>query len=367
MTAPIHEYAQQLTAKLPEQLQVCYFVNSGSEANDLALLMARLHTGRFDVITMRNGYHGLTQTLLGATNLSTWKQPTPTGFGIWKTMNADPYRGPWGGSHCRDSPSQTKRKCDCKPNECKAGDQYVDQLQQTLDYDIPVEGPAAFLIESIQGVGGTVQYPHNFVRDAFDRIRKKNGLCISDEVQTGFGRLGGAFWGFEMHGVVPDIVTMAKGIGNGFPMGAIVTTEAVAQSLRRALHFNTFGGNPLACSVGSAVLRVIDEEKLQENSAKVGTYMIEQLMTIGSRLIGDIRGQGLMIGIELIEQDGRPLNATAMGDIFEKTKDYGILVGKGGLRGNVLRIKPPMCISKSDADTAVEVIGRVLREAEQQH
>jgi len=150
-------------------------------------------------------------------------------------------------------------------------------------------------------------------------------------------------------------------------MGAIVTTEAVAQSLRRALHFNTFGGNPLACSVGSAVLRVIDEEKLQENSAKVGTYMIEQLMTIGSRLIGDIRGQGLMIGIELIEQDGRPLNATAMGDIFEKTKDYGILVGKGGLRGNVLRIKPPMCISKSDADTAVEVIGRVLREAEQQH
>lgn len=172
-------------------------------------------------------------------------------------MNADPYLGLWGGKNCRDSPVQTTRNCDCTPGKCHAEDNYINQLESEFKYSLPRGGScAAMFAESIQGVGGAVQYPRNYMKRAIDLVHKNGGLFISDEVQTGFGRTGEHYWGFEAHGIVPDIVTMAKGIGNGFPLGAVVTTPKIAQVLTQALHFNTFGGNPLACAVGMAVMDV---------------------------------------------------------------------------------------------------------------
>ncbi|CAI5439460.1 unnamed protein product [Caenorhabditis angaria] len=363
-TEPIYEYAQKLTAKFPDPLKVVYLVNSGSEANDLALALARNYTGRFDVISMRNGYHGMTQTVLGATNLGNWKPVYPHGFNIFKSLNADPYRGIFGGDKCRDSPCQVRnRKCACSPGKCEAADKYIEQFDEMLLHDFShSSGPAAFLIESIQGVGGTVQYPKGYLARAYKSIQSRGGLAIADEVQTGFGRLGSHFWGFESQSAMPDIVTMAKGIGNGFPLGAVVTTKEIADAFNRSLYFNTYGGNPLASAVGKAVLEVIEEEKLQENSANVGDYFLKQLDSLSESAIGDVRGKGLMIGVELIDEQGKPLAAAKTAAIFEDTKNKGLLIGKGGIHGNVLRIKPPMCITKKDVDFAVDVISKSIKQ-----
>ncbi|KAI6193997.1 Aminotransferase, class III [Aphelenchoides besseyi] len=351
LTKPVFEYAELLTSTLPSHLNVCFFTNSGSEANDLAIELARLHTGRFDVLSLRNGYHGLTQALAGATNLGNWKQPLPQGFGILKALCPDPYRGIFTGANCRDSLSQPfNRKCDCVKGYCKASDQYVDQFNEVLRYDFPKSsGPAAFLAESIQGVGGVVQYPKGFLKRSFESVQSTGGLCISDEVQTGFGRLGSSFWGFESQNANPDIVTMAK-----------VTTKEIAESFGKALYFNTFGGNPLASKAAKATLKV--EEKLQENAENVGNHLIDELSKLSGKWIGDIRGKGLMLGVELINENGDPLEVNRVADVFEKIKDFGVLVGKGGLNGNVLRLKPPMCITKQDADQCVDAISKAVNE-----
>uniref|UniRef100_A0A7I4XY20 Alanine--glyoxylate aminotransferase 2, mitochondrial n=1 Tax=Haemonchus contortus TaxID=6289 RepID=A0A7I4XY20_HAECO len=362
-TEPVLEYAEKLTSKFPSHLKVCFFTNSGSEANDLAMTLARVHTGRFDILSMRNGYHGMTQAVIGATNIGTWKQPMPAGFGVLKAMAADPYSGPWGGKNCRDSPIQTKRECSCKDGQCMATENYMHQFNETLRHDFPASsGPAAVLAESIQGVGGTMQFTKGFLKRSFEAVKKRGGLAISDEVQTGFGRLGSHFWGFEAQDAEPDIVTMAKGIGNGFPLGAVVTTEEIAASFGKALYFNTYGGNPMASVVGKAVLEVIEEEKLQQNCATVGDYFFKQLSSINSPLIGDLRGKGLMIGVELADENGGPLAVNRVANIFEGIKERGVLVGKGGINGNVLRIAPPMCITKSDVDTCVSAIADALKQ-----
>lgn len=205
---------------------------------------------------IRNAYHGNSPHLMGTTAMSTWRHDVPSGFGMHQFMVPDVYRGPWGGSRCRDSPVQTTRPCSCQEGKCEANEKYLDQLENVIKFSLPKVGLAGAIIESIQGAGGTVQFPKDFVKRAFELIRSKGGLCISDEVQTGFGRTGTHFWGFEGHGVVPDVVTMAKGIGNGFPLAAVITTHEIAKPLSTALHFNTFGGDPLACVAGSAVLDV---------------------------------------------------------------------------------------------------------------
>ena len=186
--------------------------------------------------------------------------------------------------------------------ECRlVEDKYLDQIEEIVRYSLPKgKSVAGFFAESIQGVGGSVQFPRGFLKRAFERVRELGGVCISDEVQTGFGRTGDHYWGFQGHGVVPDIVTMAKGIGNGFPMAAVVTTPDIASKLGQALHFNTFGGNPMASAVGMAVLDVIKEEKCQENSLEVGTYFLQELVKLVDKydIVGDVRGKGLMIGAE---------------------------------------------------------------------
>lgn len=290
----IHEFAERLVKTLPEGLDCVYFVNSGSDANDLAMSMARMYTGNFDIISLRNAYHGGSPYTMGLTAHDIYKYPIPgLSNGIIHAMNADPYKGIWGGNNCRDSMIQTDRQCNCSANGCEAGKMYLKELGQVFKYSLQKGKVGAMFAESIQGVGGIVQFPKGYVKGAAKMVRDNGGLFISDEVQTGFGRTGDHFWGFEGHGIVPDIVTMAKGIGNGFPLGAVVTRKEIAQVMGKASHFNTFGGNPLASAVGIEVLDVIKDEKMQENSLEMGNYFLEQLAQLRDeyQVIGDVRGK----------------------------------------------------------------------------
>ncbi|EDV29075.1 uncharacterized protein TRIADDRAFT_63204 [Trichoplax adhaerens] len=359
----IHEYAEKLMSKFSGNLKVCFFANSGSEANDLAMLLARVHTGNFDLISLRNAYHGVSPYTMGITAHSTWLQPVPTRLGCVQTMNPDVYRGPWGGSRCRDSVVQTTRDCDCSEGECKACNNYVDQLEDVLNHSVP-QKIAGFIAEPIQGVGGSVQYPKNYLKKAYELVRERGGVCIADEVQTGFARPGSHFWGFEASGVTPDIVTMAKGIGNGYPLSAVVTTPEIAASLTKAIHFNTFGGNPVACAIGSAVLDVIDQENMMQRADELGTFLLKELAKLRDEfeIVGDVRGKGLMIGVEFVKSKSSktPLPLPDVNKIWEDCKNMGVLIGKGGFYGNVFRIKPPMCITKADVVFTINVLRRAL-------
>ncbi|XP_042232693.1 alanine--glyoxylate aminotransferase 2, mitochondrial-like isoform X2 [Homarus americanus] len=362
----VHEYAERLTQTLPGDLKVVYFVNSGSDANDLAMMMARLYTKNFDLVSLRNSYHGASPYTSGLTASNTWKYNFANGFGIHHAANPDPYNGLWGGH--RDSPVQSVRASESElvDGVCSSAEKYVRQLEEICMYSIPKKKLAGFFAESIQGVGGTVQFPLGYLKKAFELVRSNGGVCISDEVQTGFGRTGEHFWGFEGHDVIPDIVTMAKGIGNGFPLAAVVTTPDIAKTMTGALHFNTFGGNPISSAVGLSVLEVIEEEKIQQNSLEVGTYFLQKLAKLREdyTIVGDVRGKGLMIGIEMVQDktNQTPLNPQTMMDIWDACRDLGVILGRGGLYGTVFRIKPPMCITHADVDFTIAVLQHVLDE-----
>jgi alanine-glyoxylate transaminase/(R)-3-amino-2-methylpropionate-pyruvate transaminase len=222
---------------------------------------------------------------------------------------------------------------------------------------------AGFIAEPIQGVGGATHGASNYLKEAYAVIRENGGLCIADEVQTGFGRTGDHYWGFQNFGVVPDIVTMAKGIGNGAPLAAVTTRRDIASVLTQRVHFNTFGGNPVSMAAGLAVLDTIDEDGLQENSKVVGGRFKQGLKELQTRhrLIGDVRGMGLMLGAELVRDRGtkEPAKEETL-QILEIAREHGVLLGKGGLDGNVLRIKPPMCLTAQDVDFALEVLDVAL-------
>jgi len=340
-------YARDLAAKFPGDLKVVYLVNSGSEANDLALLMARAYTGNYDMIALRNGYHGGSQSTMGLTSHSTWKFNVPHGFGVQYSVLPDLYRGPFG----KDDPD--------------AGRKYAEDVRALVQFGSSGK-LAGFIAESIQGVGGTVVFPDGYLKHAYEHVRAAGGLCIADEVQAGFGRTGTHYWGFETQGVIPDIVTMAKGIGNGAAMGAVVTTPKIAQALATRIHFNTFGGNPVASAQARAVLEVIDREGLQANSLKIGAYLQAGFQKLAEKhsLIGDIRGLGLMLGVELVkDRTTKEPAKEECAKVFETCKDLGLLIGKGGLWGNTLRIKPTMIFSTSDADFMLAVLDEALAAA----
>ncbi|XP_045117059.1 alanine--glyoxylate aminotransferase 2, mitochondrial-like [Portunus trituberculatus] len=364
MHPKIHEFAERITETLPGDLKVVYFVNSGSEANELAMMMARLYTGSFDIVTLRNAYHGASPYSIGLTAHGTWKFGFANGFGIHNASNPDPYRGLWGGH--RDCVVQSVRASEStvEGGECSSAQKYVDQLEEVLSYSIPRGRLAAFFAEPIQGVGGTVQFPLGYLKKAFEKARSYGGLCVADEVQSGFGRTGDHFWGFEGHDVIPDIVTMAKSIGNGFPLAAVVTTPAIAATMSKALHFNTFGGNPISSAVGISVLDVIKEDKTQENCQVLGPYFLNKLAEIRDKypIVGDVRGKGLMLGMELVEdkETRQPISPQRMMEVWDGIRDLGVLMGRGGHYGQVLRIKPPMCITKEDVDFAIAVVQQVL-------
>jgi alanine-glyoxylate transaminase/(R)-3-amino-2-methylpropionate-pyruvate transaminase len=335
----IAQYAEKLASKMPGDLKVCYFVNSGSEANDLALLMARAYTGNYDVIALRNCYHGGNAATMGLTAHSTWKFNVPHSFGVHHAAVPDPYRGPYG------------------RGDADAGNKYAADVKQLIDFATSGQ-IAAFIAESIQGVGGVVIFPDGYLKQAYEHVRAAGGVCIADEVQTGFGRTGTHFWGFEAQGVIPDIVTMAKGVGNGFPLAAVVTTPQIAAVLSQRIHFNTFGGNPVASAIGKAVLEVIERENLQHNALELGNYILAGLDKLKAKysLIGDVRGQGLMLGIELVQDRATKEPAKAeCARIMEAAREMGLLLGKGGLHGSVIRFAPPMCITRADAEFMLAV------------
>ena len=330
---------------MPGELKVVYFVNSGSEANDLALTLARAATGNFDVIALRNGYHGGSAATMGLTSQNTWKFNVPQTFGVHHARMPDTYRGPFG----RDDPD--------------AGRHYAEDVRDLIQFGTSGR-VAAFFAESIQGVGGAVVLPDGYLRHAYEHVRAAGGLCIADEVQAGFGRTGTRFWGFETQGVVPDIVTLAKGIGNGAPLAAVVTTPQIAASHAARLHFNTFGGNPVSCAQGRAVLEVITQEKLQDNALEMGRRLRTGLEKLAEKhvLIGDVRGAGLLAGVELVKDHTSKEPAKAeCARVFERTRELGLLIGKSGLHSNTLRITPPLCIGPAEIDFVIAAIDEALR------
>ena len=344
----IGRFGQKLAEHMPagSGLSVSYFTNSGSEANEVAILSAREYTGNADVISLRNSYHGGTQGAMSLTAHGTWKFKGSPNANVKNATPGYCYRCPFG----LEYPS-----CDVK---C------ARDVESLIRYETPGE-VACFIGEPIQGVGGVVTPPPEYFQIVYDAVRRHGGLCIADEVQTGFGRTGDCFWGFENWGVVPDLVTMAKGIGNGAPLAACVTRPEVAEVMARRIHFNTFGGNPVSVTQGLATLEVIDEEHIQENARVVGGHLKERLVELAARQprVGEVRGKGLMLGVELVvdRQTKEPATELAA-DVLEMTKDRGLLLGKGGLDGNTLRIKPPMCITRDDADFLVDCLDEVLTE-----
>jgi len=342
----IGEFGRRLAEHMPagSDLSVSYFTNSGSEANEVAVLSAREFTGNQDVISLRNGYHGGTQGTMALTAVGTWKFKSSPSANVKNSMPGYCYRCPYG----LEYPS--------------CGVKCARDVEEIIRSETSGE-VACFIGETIQGVGGTVTPPPEYFQIVYDIVHRHGGLCIADEVQTGFGRTGTKFWGFENWGVTPDVVTLAKGIGNGAPLGACVTRPDVAQVMARRLHFNTFGGNPISVTQGLATLEIIDRDHIQHNAREVGGHLQRRLLELQEKqpLIGEVRGMGLMLGVELVRDRASKTPATKeAAEVVELAKERGLLVGKGGLYGNTLRIKPPMCITRDDADFLVDCLDEVL-------
>jgi 4-aminobutyrate aminotransferase-like enzyme len=345
----ILRYAERLRATLPLPLSVCFFVCSGSEANELALRLARAATGGRDVVVLDGAYHGNTQTLV---DVSPYKHAGPGGAGAPAWVHAVPMPDDYRGPYRRDDPARAAR--------------YAAPVREAFERARSLGGkPSAFLCESLLSCGGQVVLPPGYLAEAYAHARAAGAVCIADEVQVGFGRVG-RFWGFETQGVVPDIVTMGKPIGNGHPLGAVVTTPAIAAAFANGMeYFNTFGGNPVSCEIGLAVLDVLRDERLPERAVRVGARLEEGLRTLAARhpIVGDVRGLGLFLGIELvldpIARTPAPRHAAY---VVERMKDHGILLSTDGPDHNVIKMKPPLVFSEEDADRAVRAYDRVLSE-----
>ena len=335
----IVRYAKLLTNKLPDGLDVCFFTNSGSESNDLALRIARCITGSKETIVLDGAYHGHLSSLI---EISPYKHNAVGGSGPPNFVHSiplpDSFRGIYRGDNCSDD--------------------YVNELKNVISKINDSGKPlSAFIVEALMGCGGQIVLPEGFLKKSFELIRESGGLCIADEVQIGFGRMGTDFWGFETCNVTPDIVTLGKSIGNGHPLSAVVTSKEIADQFNNGMeYFNSYGGNPVSCAIGEAVLQVIEDEALQKNAEKVGNYLIEELIKLESqcRFIGQVRGQGLFIGIELIhDNDVLKPNHTLAKKVANEMKDAGILLSVDGPDHNVLKIKPPMVFNIENANELV--------------
>jgi 4-aminobutyrate aminotransferase-like enzyme len=351
-TRYLHEevlrYAARLTATLPDPLSVCFFVNSGSEANDLALRLVRAHTGAQDMVCVEHGYHGHTQALI---DVSPYKHAGPGGRGAppWVHVAAmpDPYRGAFRGY----DPS--------------VGLAYADDVARCVRA-AGDRGVAGMIVESMIGCGGQVVLPDGYLTASAEHVRSAGGLVIADEVQVGFGRVGPAFWGFATQGLVPDVVTIGKPAGDGHPLAAVVTTPEIAASFANGMeYFNTFGGNPVSAAIGNAVLDVIEDEQLALRAQHVGRRILAGVIELATEheLIGDARGLGLYLGVELVRDRDtlEPADAEAA-YVIERMRHLGVLVSIDGPFHNVLKIKPPLVWTDAEADRLVSTLDRVLRE-----
>ena len=345
-------FAIELSGTFPPELSVCYFVSSGSEANELALRLARAHTRRRDVVVLDSAYHGITTTL---TELSPYKFAGPGGEGRapWVHVARLPnvYRGPFGA----DDPA--------------AGRKYADDVAAAVHRAEAQGGRiAAFIAESCPSVAGQIVFPQGYLERAYAQVRAAGGLCIADEVQTAYGRMGTHFYAFEGQNVVPDIVVLGKPIGNGYPLGAVITSPEIAASFDNGMEFfSTFGGSTLSCAVGLAVLEIVRDGQLQAHAERVGRFLIERLRALGGRhaSVGDVRGAGLFLGVELVEDRDTREPATMKADyVVNRMRDEGILIGTDGPHHNVLKIRPPMPFNEAEADRLATTLDKVLGEAE---
>ena len=341
----IVKYAKELTATLPDGLDVCFFTNSGSEANDLALRMARECSKSKETIVLDGAYHGNLSSLI---EISPYKHNGPGGNGAPDHVHVipmpDSFRGKYRGEDC--------------------GDRYIDEVITAVnniqDNDKKV---SAFISEALMGCGGQLILPEGFLQKAFELVKKDGGLCIADEIQIGFGRMGSHFWGFESESVVPDIVTMGKSMGNGHPLSAVVTTKEIADKFNNGMeYFNSFGGNSVSCAVGQAVLDVIKDESLQDHALKVGDYLLEQLQQLKQHheIIGDVRGRGLFIGIELNRDEDLTPADTEAHNIINRMKEKGILLSTDGPDHNVIKIKPPIVFNIENAEELVNTLDETI-------
>ncbi len=346
----IVNYAKRLTATLPPSLNVCYFTNSGSEANDLAIRMSRHFTGQKDIIVLDHAYHG-TSTV--AMEMSPYKFDGRGGFGqmpwIHKAVNPDGYRGPY------------------KYSDKDAGKKYAADIQRIIE-ELKKEGksPAAFICETLLGVGGQMPLPSGYLSEVYRYIKAAGGVCIADEVQVGFGRVGENFWGFELQDVVPDIVVLGKPIGNGHPLAAVVVSNEIADAFNNGMeYFNTYGGNPVSMVAGLAVLDVIENEQMQQHAKEVGDYLMEGLRNLMDKfpIISDVRGHGLFIGAEMVK-DKHTLEPAVeeIDQLVETMKSHGFLLSTDGPLHNVLKIKPPMPFNRQNADEMLHFLELSLEE-----
>ncbi|MDG2405366.1 MAG: aminotransferase class III-fold pyridoxal phosphate-dependent enzyme [Paracoccaceae bacterium] len=343
-------FAQKILSKLPVSLEVCYFVNSGSEANELALRLVRAHTSGKGMVTPDHGYFGNTN---GAVEISAYKFNAPGGIGQsdWVELVdvADDYRGKFQ----RDDPDRTQK--------------FADQVDQAVDRlaakNITLAG---WIAETFPSVGGQIIPPHGYLDIVYAKIRAAGGLCIADEVQTGLGRLGEYYFGFEYQDVVPDMVVLGKPIGNGHPIGIVITTRAIADSFAKGPEFfSTFGGSVLSCRIGKEVLDIIEDEGLQENARAMGGRLLSGLRRLQNKhlCIGDVRGMGLFIGVELVTDQQSKTQATDLSRyVKNRMRAHRILLGSEGPQDNILKIRPPLTIAADDIDMILTVLDHILLE-----
>jgi 4-aminobutyrate aminotransferase-like enzyme len=351
-TRYLHEnvvrYAERLIGLLPDHLEVCFLVNSGSEANELALRLARAATGRPDVATVDMAYHGNTQRLV---EVSPYKFNGPGGAGQPNDVQVVPLPDSYRGAH--------------RGAGAEIAVRYVEEARDVLASFAAAGHPAGALIaEAIPSVAGQVVPPPGWLADLFDSAREVGAVPIADEIQVGFGRVGTHTWAFDAQAARPDIVTMGKPIGNGHPLGAVVTTRAIADAFANGMeYFNTFGGNPVAAAIGLAVLDVIEDEQLPEHARVVGERLISGLRSLAAthEAIGDVRGAGLFVGIDLVrDRDTRGPDAELARNLADLAAERGVLLSTDGPFHNVMKIKPPLVFSDADADRLVETVDAIL-------
>jgi len=335
---PAH-FAEELTATMPAGHEwVVHFTNSGAEAIDLALLMARSYTGNVDMLALRSSYHGATFGAQGLTGIAGFRHNVPQLAGVAFVPEPNQYRGIFG----------------------TGVEPYLDEIDRTIQ-GATSGRLAGMIVEPVQGYGGIVILPEGYIAGAAERVRAAGGLLIVDEVQSGFARTGDHFWAFEADGVIPDIVVMAKGIGNGFPLGAVVAKREVAEAMADKFLFHTYGANPVACAAGRAVLRVLRNEALQDNARRVGEALLARLRDLQSRydVIGDVRGRGLMLAIELVkDRQSKVPDPETTARVFEETRRQGLVCSKSGPHRSVLRMVPPLCLAMEDVAPVAEKLER---------
>ncbi len=342
MTQPMVDLAEKLAQIAPGNLSKSFITNSGTEANEAAIKVARLASGRNEVIALQHSYHGESHLAGTLTANHNFRPEIMPAIGIVHAVNAYCYRCPF-----QKTPDSCQMEC-------------VKDIERVIQTQTCGK-PAVYIAEPIQGVGGTITPPDDYFKEVKKVLDNYGVLFIADEVQTGVGRTGTHWFGIQSFGVEPDMITMAKGLGNGLPIGAVITTPEIAEKAAKQ-QINTFGGNPVSAATACTVLEVIEEEKLMANAHEVGGYIkggLEDLQKHFPDLIGDVRGKGLMLGMELADKKKTPLVQETM-RIVEMTKDDGVIIGKGGLYGNVIRIKPPMTITKEHADIMLKSLRKAL-------